>query len=62
MGLLEEHFERALKYDDYVALLADNLALHRQHYKKFEIPEDAAKEIKRIKPLKIIVLTEPWCG
>ena len=59
---LKSYFEKALTYEEYVALLGENLALHQQHYKKFEIPGEEAKEIKRIKPLKILVLTEPWCG
>jgi hypothetical protein len=59
---LASYFEKALTYEEYVSLLGENLALHQQHYKKFEISWEEAKEIKRIKPLKILVLTEPWCG
>lgn len=59
---LKAYFEKALPYDEYVTLLEENLPLHQQHYRKFEISEEEAKEIKRFKPLNIIVLTEPWCG
>ncbi len=59
---LKAYFEKALPYDEYVTLLEENLALHQQHYRKFEIGEEDAKEIRRFKPLNIIVLTEPWCG
>ncbi len=59
---LKAYFEKALPYDEYMTLLEENLALHQQHYRKFEISEEEAKEIKRFKPLNIIVLTEPWCG
>lgn len=59
---LESFFSKALTYDEYVSRLGENLALHQQHYKKFEIPVESAAEIKRIKPLNILVLTEPWCG
>jgi hypothetical protein len=59
---LKAYFEKALPYDEYVTLLEENLALHQQHYRKFEISEEYANEIRRFKPLNIIVLTEPWCG
>jgi len=59
---LKSYFEKGLTDEEYVSLLGKNRALHQQHYKKFEIPEEKAKEIKQMKPLKILVLTEPWCG
>lgn len=59
---LKEYFEKALTYDEYVALLEDNLALHQRHYGKFEITGEAEEAIKGLGPVNIIVLTEPWCG
>ncbi len=59
---LKEYFEKALTYDAYVSLLEDNLALHRRHYGKFEITGEDGERIKAMKPVNIIVLTEPWCG
>jgi hypothetical protein len=59
---LRAYFEKALTYDEYVKLLEDNLDLHQLHYKKFTISSAEEKIIKGIKPLKIIILTEPWCG
>lgn len=59
---LQSEFEKALTYDEYVGLLEGNLDLHRLHYKKFNISPGEEKIIKEIKPLKILVLTEPWCG
>jgi len=59
---LKENFEKALTYEEYVSLLDDNLSLHQRHYGKFEISREAGEAIKGIKPLNIIVLTEPWCG
>ena len=43
---LKAYFEKALPYDEYVTLLEENLALHQQHYRKFEISEEDANEIK----------------
>ncbi|MCP4221544.1 MAG: thioredoxin family protein, partial [bacterium] len=57
-----EYFEKGLTYDEYVAQLGDNLALHQLHYKKFQLPADAENEIKQSKGLNILVITEPWCG
>jgi hypothetical protein len=59
---LKAYFEKGLPYDEYVTLLEENLPLHQQHYRKFDIPGEEAAEIKRLKPLNMIVLTEPWCG
>ena len=59
---LNSYFEKALSYDDYVGLLEDNLPLHRLHYNKFKISPREEQIIKDIKPLRILVLTEPWCG
>lgn len=59
---MKAYYEKALTYDDYVKLLEDKLDLHQLHYKKFKISPEKEKIIKGIKPLKIVVLTEPWCG
>jgi thiol-disulfide isomerase/thioredoxin len=59
---LKSYFEKGLTDEEYISFLGENRALHQLHYKKFEIPGEEAKEIKRMKPLKILVLTEPWCG
>jgi hypothetical protein len=59
---LKPFFDKALTYEEYVSQLGENLALHRRHYKKCEIPGESAAEIKGMKPLNILVLTEPWCG
>lgn len=59
---LKDYFENALAYRDYVALLGDNTSLHHLHYGRFNIPADTADTIGQMKPMKILVLTEPWCG
>jgi thiol-disulfide isomerase/thioredoxin len=32
------------------------------HYKKFQVEGDDQIKIKSLKPYKILVITEPWCG
>lgn len=59
---LKPYIDKALSYEAYVALLDDNLALHQRHYDKCEIPAEAAHRLEQMKPLTILVLTEPWCG
>ncbi len=43
----------------YKELLDDQLNLHNLHYNRVEIDGDV---LKGIPPLKILVITEPWCG
>jgi hypothetical protein len=58
----KEYFDKAMSCEEYVGKLGENLALHQRHYKKFEIPGEDETRIKGMKPLNILVLTEPWCG
>ncbi len=51
-------FDKALSVDEYISLLSDNYKLHQLHYKKAEIDG----ELPEIENLKILVITEPWCG
>jgi hypothetical protein len=59
---LTSYCEKAICYDDYVEKLGDNCALHQLHYKKFAMPAEVEQTLKQMKPLKVLVLTEPWCG
>jgi hypothetical protein len=58
----KKYFEKALSYREYVALLGENTSLHTLHYGRFNIPEGTAGCIRQMKPMNILVLTEPWCG
>lgn len=58
LNLLEE-FDRALILEDYMALLADQKPLHELHYKKAQISDF---QIDSLPALKLLVITEPWCG
>ncbi len=51
-------FNRAMEVSEYKKLLGDQESVHDLHYKKAELPEI----IKLLKPLKMLVITEPWCG
>jgi hypothetical protein len=60
----KKYYDKAMAYEDYVSLLGENLKMHQVHCKRFEkdITEEEEKHIKAIKPVNILVLTEPWCG
>jgi hypothetical protein len=51
-----------MSYDEYLKNLGDYLSLHSLHYKKFSIDSAYYSAIKKIHPLKILVITEPWCS
>ncbi len=59
MNLLHE-FEKALSLEEYLPLLGDQKTLHDLHYKRVDLSETHCPE--KVPPLKILVLTEPWCG
>ncbi|MEJ2542748.1 MAG: thioredoxin family protein [Calditrichaceae bacterium] len=51
-------FNRGMKIDEYKNLLGDQKAVYNLHYKK----ADVIKEVDLPDDLKILVVTEPWCG
>ncbi|KAA3617668.1 MAG: thioredoxin family protein [Calditrichaeota bacterium] len=51
-------FRSAKTVDEYLATLRDQEKLHQLHYKKAEIIGHLPKSDN----LKILVITEPWCG
>jgi len=58
----QEEFEKGMSYDDYVGLLDEHLSLHQLHYNKFLIDKKSHSIVESLKPYKILVITEPWCG
>ena len=32
------------------------------HYNKFDIDADTANQISKFRPVRILVITEPWCS
>lgn len=59
---LNDIYNRAMSYDQYVDDLGDYLSLHRLHFKKFSVESEFVSKIQKYKPTKILVITEPWCG
>ena len=59
---LREYYSRAQSYKEYVAGLGDYLSLHSLHYKKFFVGEQFLAQIKDLRPVKILVITESWCS
>lgn len=51
-------FNSAIILTEYKKLLGDQEAIHNLHYQKAEIPALNQK----LSPIKILVITEPWCG
>lgn len=47
---------------EFELLLGENRAIHDHHYGKFSPDESMKAAIREQPPLKIIVITEPWCG
>ena len=61
MNLLAE-FDKGLKIEEFELLLGENKLIHDLHYRKFSPDDLIERSIKEQAGLKIIVLTEPWCG
>lgn len=58
----KEYYNKGMSYEEYVSHLGEHCALHQLHYNKFSISPKEEGRIKAIKPVRILVLTEPWCG
>ncbi len=57
---LADDFNNALTIDEYVPLLGNQKFLHDLHYKRADTADaDFSAELP---PLRILVITEPWCG
>jgi hypothetical protein len=51
-----------MTYEEYTSILGQNLSLHQLHYRKCIIDPDWILKIKSFKPVKILMITEPWCS
>jgi hypothetical protein len=61
--MLSEKFAAGMRADQFIALLdVDQKALHEAHYRRAEIEKFRERLAGDLPPLRIIVLTEPWCG
>jgi len=59
---LTDAYDLAMSYETYIELLGDYSDLHQLHYKKFSIDEKNCTKIFGYKNVKILTITEPWCG
>ena len=59
---LASEYNMALPYQEYVDMLGNNYNIHELHYKKFSIDKKISAKISGYKRLKILIITEPWCG
>jgi len=59
---LKETFQKGLTPEHYEDLLGEQLKLHQLHYRRAEIGEEAVAALRGLKPLRVLVVTEPWCG
>jgi len=59
---LTSEYELAMSYTAYIEQLGNNLGLHELHYKKFSIDENISAKISGYRKVRILAITEPWCG
>ena len=55
-------YNLAMSYQAYIEQLGKNLDLQNLHYKKFSIDENTSAKISGYRKVKILTITEPWCG
>lgn len=59
---LQNNFNNAIKLEEFELLLGDNRVIHDLHYKKFNPDESELSLIRSLGQMKVVVITEPWCG
>ncbi|WP_456443433.1 thioredoxin family protein [Caldithrix abyssi] len=59
MKNLTDYFEKALLLKTYLSYLGDQRALHELHYRRAQVGDFLPISLPE---LKILVITEPWCG
>jgi hypothetical protein len=59
---LKPFFEKACSYEECMHMLGEHFELHQLHYNKCKLTESDESALQGLKPLKVLVLTEPWCG
>ncbi len=59
MENLLQAFNAAMSFEEYALELGEQKALHDHHYKKAQTEGVTLPEFP---PVKILVITEPWCG
>jgi len=59
---LKKEFDNALGFKEFELLLDENKVIHDLHYKKFNPDQNKLSLIRTLDEMKILVITEPWCG
>lgn len=59
---LRNEFNSALNLNDFELLLGENKIIHDLHYKKFDPNQNELSLIRSLGDMKLLVITEPWCG
>lgn len=59
---LKEYFENALSVDAYKAQMKVNQTEMQQIYEQFEAPEDARVAELKARHLRVLAISEDWCG
>jgi thiol-disulfide isomerase/thioredoxin len=59
---LKSYYDKACSYDECMHMLGEHLELHQLHYNKCKLTEDDKNALSDLKQLKVLVVTEPWCG
>ena len=60
--MLKDKFENGLTSAQFEATLGDNRELHEHHYKKNDVSAHRDKLEGKLSGIKILIITEPWCG
>jgi len=60
---LAQYFEHGLTPEAFETLLTeDQCKLHRHHLRRAEIDEAAIEALRAAGELRVLIITEPWCG
>jgi len=59
---LKEYFQKGLTLEEYTQFLGEQKDLHELHYRRAEISDEAVAALRGLKPRRVLVITEPWCG
>ncbi len=58
----KHYFEKAMKVEEFETLLGEHAELFKLHYEKFQVSPGTQEILMKTSPLKVLALTEPWCG
>ncbi|MGK0577303.1 thioredoxin family protein [Macrococcus capreoli] len=62
MTTLNDYFDQGLSLEQYIKEMKVNKAEMHKIYETFELPHDPRLQVVKDNNLKVIVITEDWCG